>query len=93
MSELRSFRNLRYATKPRLVEHLLEKLKVEIKDGTKYVIFHDPIYVNSPFKFSIGFSTQFTDREVLCSQEVENWLTAITGYRLVTKWGIPINGS
>jgi hypothetical protein len=54
----------------------------------KYVIFHDPIYVNSPFKFHIGFSADFTDWEVLCSQEVEAWLMGITGYRLVTKWEI-----
>lgn len=86
MSELRSFMNLRYASNPRLVERLLDNLKVVTENNTKYVIFHDPIYENSPFKLSIGFSTEFTDWEVLCSLEVQNWLVKITGYRLVTKW-------
>lgn len=89
MSELRLFRNMRYATEPRLVRQLLEKLKVVTENNSKRVIFHDPIYVGSPFKFSLGFSTDFTDWEVLSSQEVETWLMGITGYRLVTKWEIP----
>lgn len=89
MSELRSFSNMRYATKPRLAEQLIDKLKVETENNSKRVIFHDPIYVNSPFKLSIGFSTDFTDWEILCSLEVENWLMEITGYRLVIKWEIP----
>lgn len=86
MSELRSFSNMRYASEPRLVEHFLGKLKVETENNSKRVIFHDPIYVGSPFKMSLSFSAVFTDWEVLCSQEVENWLAGITGYRLVTKW-------
>lgn len=89
MSELRPFSNMHYATKPRLVEQLLSKVRVETENGSKRVIFHDPIYVNSPFTCPTSFTAEFTDWEVLCSQEVETWLAGITGYRLVTKWEIP----
>lgn len=89
MSELRPFKNMQYASKPRLVDKLLGKLRVETKDNTKRVIFHDPIYVNSPFTCPTTFTAEFTDWEVLCSQEVQSWLAGITGYRLVIKWEIP----
>lgn len=89
MSELRSFKNMRYASEPRLVDKLLGKLMVETENNTKRVIFHDPIYTNSPFTCPISFTAEFTDWEVLCSQEVQSWLAGITGYRLVTKWEIP----
>lgn len=89
MYELRSFSNMRYAREPRLVERLFDKVKVETENNSKRVIFRDPIYTNSPFTCPTSFSTEFTDWEVLCSQEVENWLAGITGYRLVTKWELP----
>lgn len=86
MSELRPFKNMRYASEPRLVDKLLGKLMVETENGSKRVIFHDPIYTNSPFTCPTSFTAEFTDWEVLCSQEVQNWLAGITGYRLVIKW-------
>lgn len=86
MDGLRSFSNMRYASNPRLVERLFDKIKVETKNNSKRIIFHDPIYTNSPFTCPTSFSVEFTDWEVLCSQEVQNWLAGITGYRLVTKW-------
>jgi len=88
MAELRSFKNMRYASQPRLVDHLDKHLHVVTKDNSKFVVFTDSIYQNSPFTCPVSFSTEFTDREVLCSIEVESWLIGLTGYRLVQRWEI-----
>lgn len=85
---LRPFRNMQYASEPRLVEHpsMRGKVTLETQGDSVEVIFTDKIYVRSPFTMPTSFSREFTDYEILCSVEVEAWLAGITGMKCRPQW-------
>ena len=89
---LRIFSNpsLRYASHPRLVDTIRDKLKVVIEGESKRVIYTDPIFKGSPFTLNQWFSTVLTDGEVLANWAVESELRERFGYRLLSYWTLAI---
>lgn len=85
---LRIFRNsaLRYASHPRIADHLRDKLKVVVIDDCKRVVFTDPIYKGSPFTLNHWFTEELTDAEVLANAQVESTLMAMTGLTVKRMW-------
>lgn len=61
------------------VEHGHIQLR-KTNDGNTYeVYYHNDLYVGSPFKHTVSFSTDFTVSEVVNSSEVIRFVKQITG--------------
>lgn len=87
---LRPFLNMHYAPHPRLINHSVMRGKVSLERNgdSVYVIFTDKIFVGSPFRMPQSFSAEFTDQEILASNNVQRWLAGITGYSLTSTWSL-----
>lgn len=52
---------------------------VNVDEDTIKVIYHNKLLKNSPFTFSVTFSSEFKPHEIANDNDVRNWLFGITG--------------
>ena len=76
---LRPHQNLHYVEQDRYPQW--GKLRVEKKGHCKYVIYENHLYKGGTWKLTPCFDINFTDREILQSVDVWDWLTRLFGER------------
>lgn len=62
-------------TKKIFLETRNGEMKIKRKGDTYSLEYHNPIYVNSPFKMPTQFSTDFTIEEIIKSNEVVKFMS------------------